>query len=131
MFFSCFSLEGEQEEVFALREEVQRLRVANAQFHQGGGASSVASSISGPSEVSNTASSNFLNQTTPDLFIFIGRGSVLFFLALHLELIYLFMIGLRMLKHALGVGVLPIERRPSSFMIIWRGKQKKKLDFAF
>lgn len=73
------SLEGEQEELLALHEEVQRLRVANAQFHQGGGASSVASSISGPSEVSNTASSNFLNQTTPDLFIFIGRGSVLFF----------------------------------------------------
>lgn len=59
------SLEGEQEELLALCEEVQRLRVVNAQVHQGGGASSVASSISGPPEVSNIASLSLPSQATP------------------------------------------------------------------
>lgn len=73
---------------------------------------------------------SLVKQHLKGLFIFSGRGSVLIFLALNPKLIYRFMIGSRMLKHVFGIGVLLIERRPSSFMIIWRGKQKQKLGFA-
>lgn len=67
------SLEGEQEELLALHEEVQRLRVVNAQVHQGGGASSAASSISGPPEVSNIASLSLPCQATPERFVYIHQ----------------------------------------------------------
>ncbi len=65
-------MEGEQE-LFALRGEVQRLRVANAQFYQRGGASLAASSTNGPPVGGNIASSNFPSQATPERVVYIHK----------------------------------------------------------
>ncbi len=56
-----------------LREEVQRLRVFNAQVYQRWGARSAASSTSGPPEISNIASLSLPSQSTPERFVYIHR----------------------------------------------------------
>ncbi len=66
-------MEGEQEELLVLREEVQRLRVFNAQVYQRWGARSAASSTSGTPEISNIASLSLPSQATPERFVYIHR----------------------------------------------------------
>lgn len=66
-------MEGEQEELIALLEEVQRLRVFNARVYQRWGASSAASSTSGPPDISNIASLSLPSQATPERFVSIHR----------------------------------------------------------